>query len=131
MQVLGGSPHGWNAKRIPLIGRVAFAVATPNKEITLLPMLVGRREVGNNRSSIDPLRNIQKAFRGFFHAEKVQQQSYARNLEALISENNQKADQNTPEIGRKMSWAHIECKTLLMKGCKGKRRLFSKAALKK
>ena len=43
-----------------------------------------------------------------FHTEEVQQQSYAGNPEVLVPKNEQKADQNTPEIGRKFGRANVE-----------------------
>ena len=49
-QVLRGSPYCRNPQRIVLIGRVVFPMSTPDKEIALFPMLVERREVGNDRS---------------------------------------------------------------------------------
>ena len=43
-----------------------------------------------------------------FTLKKVQQQSYARNAKALVPRNDQKFDQNTLEIGRKLGRANIE-----------------------
>ena len=49
-QVLRGSPYCQNPQRIVLIDKVVFLMSTPDKEIALFPMLVGRREVRNYRS---------------------------------------------------------------------------------
>ena len=54
-QVLRGSLYCLNPQSIVLIGRVIFPMSTPNKEITLFPMLVGGKEVGNDRSGSGPL----------------------------------------------------------------------------
>ena len=54
-QVLKGSPYCQNPQRIVLISRVIFPMSTPNKEIALFPMLMGGREVGNDRSGSGPL----------------------------------------------------------------------------
>ena len=83
-------------------------MSTPDKEITLFLVLVGRREVINNRSGNGSLRNVQEAFRGLFHAEEIQQQSNTRDPEALIPEENKKADQDAPKIGRELGRAHIK-----------------------
>ena len=54
-QVLKGSPYYRNPQCIVLIGRVVFPMSTPDKEISLFPMLVGGREVENDRSGSGPL----------------------------------------------------------------------------
>ena len=62
MQVLRGSPYGRNPQRIVLVNRVVFPMlSTPDKEIALFLVLVGIREVRNNRPGSGPLRNVQKA----------------------------------------------------------------------
>ena len=83
-------------------------MSTPDKEIMLFIVLVGRREVKNNRLGSGPLRNVQEAFLGLFHAEEIQQQSNTRDLEALIREENQKADKDAPKIWRELGRAHIK-----------------------
>ena len=83
-------------------------MSTPDKEIALFPVLLGRREVENNRPGSGPLRNVQEAFRGLFHAEEIQQQSNTRDPEALIPEETQKADQDAIKIGRELGQAHIK-----------------------
>ena len=81
---------------------------TPDKEIALFPVLVGRREAGNNRPGSGPRRNVQEAYQGLFHAEEIQQQSNTRDPKALILEENQKADQDNPKIGRELGQAHVK-----------------------
>ena len=50
----------------------------------------------------------------------------------LSLKKNQKADQDAPKIGETWDGHTLKCcRTLLMKGCKGKQRPFSKAASKK
>ena len=83
-------------------------MSTPNKEIALFPVLVGRREVENNRPGSGPLRNVQEACRGLFQAKEIEQQSNTRDPEALIPEENQKAYQDAPKIGRELEWAHMK-----------------------
>ena len=108
-QVLRGSPYCQNPQHIILVGRVVFPMSTLDKEITLFPMLVGRREVGNDRSGSGPLRNIQEAFRGLLHVEEIQQQSNTRDPEALIpKKKNQKANQDALKIRRDLDRAYIE-----------------------
>ena len=107
-QVLKGSPYGRNPQCIVLVSKVVFPMSTLDKEMALFPVLVGRREVGNNRPGSGPLRNVQEAFRGLFHTEEIQQQSNTRDLEALIPEENQKADQDAPKIGRELGRAHVK-----------------------
>ena len=71
-------------------------------------MFVGRWKIRNDHLGTGPFGNIQKALCGLFHTKEVQQQSYAGNPEALVPKNDKKADQNTPEIGRKLGRANIE-----------------------
>ena len=108
MQILSGSPYCQNAKRILSVSRVVLPVATPDKEITLLPMFMGKWKIINDKPGTGPFGNIKKAFCDLFHTKEVQQQSYAGNLKALIPKNDQEADQNTPEIGRKLGRANVE-----------------------
>ena len=88
MKVLKGSPCCRNPQRNVLIGKVVFPMSTPDKEITLFLMLMRRWEVENDRSGSGPLRNIQEAFQGLFHAEEIQHKSYTRDPEALIPKKN-------------------------------------------
>ena len=83
-------------------------VAIPNKEIMLLPMFLGRWKIRNDQSGTSPFGNIQKAICGLFHTKEVQQQSYAGNPEAFVPKNDQKVDQNTLEIGRKLGRVSVE-----------------------
>ena len=131
-QVLRGSPYYRNPQRIILVSRIVFPMSTPDKEITLFLVLVGRREVRNNRSGSGSLRNVQEAFRGLFHAEEIQQQSNTRDPEALIPEENQRLTKTPQKLGESWDGHTLKCgKTLFMKGCKGNQRPFSKAASKK
>ena len=131
-QVLRGSPYYWNPQRIILVSRVVFPMSTLDKEITLFPMLVERREVKNNRPGSGPLRHVQEAFRGLLHMEEIQQQSYTRDPRPLSLKKTKKPTK-TPQKLRERWDRHMLkcCKTLFMKGCKGNRRPFSKAASKK
>ena len=53
-------------------------------------------------------------------------------LECFIPEDDQQPDQNTLEVGRKLSRTDIEMlQEVLIKGCRGKRRPFSTATSKK
>ena len=70
-------------------------------------MFVGRWKIKNEQPGIGPFGNIQKSLYSLFHTKEVQQQSYAVNLEALVPKNDQKADQNTPKIGRKLGRANV------------------------
>ena len=87
----------------------------------LLLMFVGGWKIRNDQTGVRQFGNIQKALYGLFHTKKVQQQSYARNVEALVPKNNQKVDQNTLEIGRKLGRANVEVlQDVLNKGVYGK-----------
>ena len=60
------------------------------------------------RLALDHLEIYKKTLYGLFHTKEVQQQSCAGNLEALVPINDQKADQNIPEIGRKLGRENVE-----------------------
>ena len=69
---------------------------------------MGGRKIQDDQLGIGAFGNIQKALYNLFHIKEVQQQSYAGNLEALVPKNNQKADQNTLEIRRKLGRLNVE-----------------------
>ena len=71
-------------------------------------MFMGGGKIINDQAGTGPFGNIQKALYDLFHTKEVQRQSYAGNPEALIPKNDQKADQNTPEIGKKLRRANVE-----------------------
>ena len=118
MQVLRGSPYFQNPQRIVLIGRVVFLMSTPNKEIALFPMFVGGREVGNDKSRSGPLL-YKKPSKASFTLKRSSNR--ARRLTKTPQKLGESWDGHTLKC----------CKTLLIKGCKGKWRPFSKAASKK
>ena len=73
-----------------------------------LQVFVGGWKIRDDQLGIGAFGNVQKAICGLFHTEEVQQQSYVGNPEALVPKKDQKSDQNTPEIGRKLGWAIVE-----------------------
>ena len=81
---------------------------TTDEKITFILVFVGGRKVRDDQLAIVAFRNIQKTLCGLFHTKEVQQRSYAGNPEALVPKNDQKADQNTLEIGRKLGRANVE-----------------------
>ena len=78
------------------------------KKITFLLVFMGGRKIQDDQLGIGAFGNVQKTLYDLFHTEQVQQQSYVRNPEALVPKNNQKADQSTSEIGRKLGRANVE-----------------------
>ena len=81
---------------------------TTDEKITFLQVFVGGQKIRDDQLGVVVFENVQKALYDLFHIEEVQQQSYARNPEALVPKKDQKADQNTLEIGRKLGWEKIE-----------------------
>ena len=53
-------------------------------------------------------RKVKKALGGLLHVKKIQEQSYTENTKALVPEENQQSNQNTPKIGRKLRKADVE-----------------------
>ena len=103
-----GSLNGRNAERIFLVNKIILPITTTDEKITFLPVFVGGRKIRDDQLGIGAFENIQKTLCNIFHTKEVQQQSYALNLMALVPKNDQKAYQNTPEIGRKLGHANVE-----------------------
>ena len=78
------------------------------EKIMFLPVFVGGWKIRDDQLGIGAFGNVQKALCGLIHTKKVQEQSYAGNPETFIPKNDQKVDQNTSEIGRKLGRENVE-----------------------
>ena len=81
---------------------------TTDKEITFLLVFVGGWKIRDYQFGIGTLGNVQKALCDLLHTKEVQEQRYVGNPETFIPKNDQKADQNTLEIRRKLGRENVE-----------------------
>ena len=132
MEVLRGNPYCRNPQRIILIGRVVFPMSTPYKKIVLFPMLLGGREVRNDRSGNGPLEIYKKPFKASFTLKRSSSRAILGTPRPLSLKKTKRPTKTPRKLRESWDGNTLKCyRTLLMKGCKGKRRPFSKAASKK